>query len=67
VPREGEFRELLYVTNFQALAASGSLLMLIIFGFDLWKKLENALVRLTRLQSDGTNIRYGQVYRKGIQ
>jgi hypothetical protein len=44
MPREVEFRELLQIPNFQALATRGSLLMLVIFGLDLWKKLENALV-----------------------
>lgn len=58
---------MLQIPNFQALATSGSLLMLVIFGLNLRKKLKNTLVGLTRLQTDGTNIRYGQVYSKGVQ
>jgi hypothetical protein len=67
VPREGELRELLQIPNFEALAPRGSHLMLVIFGLYLWKKLENALIGLTRLQSDGSNIGYGQVHSKGVQ
>jgi hypothetical protein len=67
VPREGELRELLQLPNFKALAPCGSLLMLVIFRLDLWKKLENALIGFARLQSDGSNIGYGQVHCKGVQ
>jgi hypothetical protein len=67
VPREGELRELLQLPNFEALTPRGSLLVLVIFGFDLWKKLEYALIGFTRLQSDGSHIGYGQVHSKGVQ
>ena len=66
MPREGELRELLQIPNFQALTARRSFLMVIIFGLDLWNKLENALVGLTRFQSDGTNIRHSLLHSKEV-